>query len=355
MALLEKRRVSAIQTTSTPAQSGSAEKTVTLAPALATSATSGSTDDQPMLPQAEKTLVEFLRNESSVAAVTRVHPELATDAINAAVAYVTDRSSDQWLHLILCDPQTVLDSVRKLAAVGLCVSSDAGTAFLVPRKDKSGRAICTPVPGVKGFERIILEACPEATIEANVIRDQDSIEVSEGTNPQLSFRRNFRPDRAKPNPIVGSYCVVREKPGTPTRYQIKTIAIEEKKEIANPGKANEREVSVFMTHDGRKIEPGRMGAESACRYVAQRACMREVARTWLMGNKRIEALLNMEDASLRSGEEIEGSGRRLARRSDERAPSKLEISATKASAKEQPEEIPVTSPATSEATAGVSV
>lgn len=287
------------------------------------------------LRKAEAEIVEFLRQPSSLEAVKRANPERAEQAIAAAIAYVTDRGNqEQWFNLVRCRPQTILDSVRKLAAVGLCVSNDAGTAFLVPRFDKKldngpgnapGGMVCTPVPGVRGFESVILTNCPEATIETNVIRDQDSIDVSEGTDPKLVFRRNFRMDPKKPNPIIGSYCVIRERPGV-TRVQIKTTQITETKE--DEGTPKER--LKWTTHDGRTITVGRMGPEAACRYVSQRACMREVARTWLKGNARVEALLQMEDEHLRSGEDVAGTGRRVTRGAGERnSGPKVEITATK--------------------------
>lgn len=267
----------------------------------------------------ERELVAYLENNMEV--VKRVSPELGEKAVRAAIDYVSDRRNpDQWIPLVRSEPSTVLDSVRKLAALGLTVSQDGGTAFLIPRTNK-GKLICTPVPGVRGFETVILSNCPKATIETGVIRDQDIIDVTEGTEPHLNFRRNFRPDRSKENPIIGAYCVIREQPGQ-SRVQLKTIGIYEAKK-AHPTDPK-KEITTYTTHDDRTIEVGRMGAESACRYVAQRACMREVARTWLKGNASVEALLQMEDLHFRQGDEVQGSPR-LTR---DRGP-KLELVPTK--------------------------
>jgi hypothetical protein len=291
----------------------------------------------------EAAIVAYLRRPESVAQIERVAPGLAQAIISDAIDYIQDRRNlDQWINLQACEPQSILDSVRKLAALGLSVSTDLGSGFLVPRRDRNvpGGLICTAVPGVRGYEDVILRNLTTAQIETNVIRSQDDYEIEEGSDGFVKFRRNFRYDPAKPNPIIAAYCVIKEN-ANGGRRQIRTVGISESTRILDKGTARERTLISFKTHDGREVEPGRMGAETACRYVAQRACMREVARTWLRGNKAVQGLVQLEDEHFRTGDEVPGADKRLTRRAGEKAKLQIVSPKTAPTPGSPGEEIPV--------------
>ncbi len=108
----------------------------------------------------ESSLVEYLKSPAAKETVALVAPAIADKAINAAIAYVTNRSEvATWRALVDCTPKSVVESVKKLASVGLCVSQLTGEAFLTPRFSKADKAqVATAIPGVRGMEKIIFES-----------------------------------------------------------------------------------------------------------------------------------------------------------------------------------------------------
>src|SRR5947209_15349099 len=85
------------------------------------------------LEEVEGKLLAYLGSPTALATVQAISPELAKKALDSARAYVSDRSDPRsWAELILCDPRSIVDSVRDLVAVGLVPNAVRGTGFLAP-------------------------------------------------------------------------------------------------------------------------------------------------------------------------------------------------------------------------------
>lgn len=147
-----------------------------------------------------------------------------------------------------------------------------------------------------------LNAMAEAkigTVDGNVVRAQDHFVVREGLNPDLQFTRNMQPDPNKPNPVIGAYVIVTSTEGRAPK--IKTVTIKETSETKGAY------TSYSWSVNGEPLNTGRMGIEAAGVYACQRPAMREISRTWLRDDPKLSAMVELEDNSLRSTEELPGA------------------------------------------------
>lgn len=228
--------------------------------------------------------------------VTNNNAPFTDVAIKAAINYVSDPTLDGYRNLCGCTTDSVCASVKRLAAVKLIANAYTGEAFLVTRGNQ-----CTPNPGVVGWEKTLGKSFPKCTIDSVVIYDQDFIDIVEGSSPSVVFKRNMRPDKTKANEICGAYTLIRENTGPDSRVHIHTAQITTRefpkmtagRPVLDATGKQVMSKELISSYDGRRIEPGRMGPDRACRYHTQRPAMKDVARTWAAPGSELGMVLDM--------------------------------------------------------------
>ncbi len=230
-----------------------------------------------------KKIVEHLRSDESVKAVadaikgsgSKRKPEAieaqARDFLNDGIRQVSDQATDAHADLAQSTAPSVLNSIVKLAAWGIPPNHITSEGWLIPRFNKTLRAmVCGAVPGVRGLERVLMHN-GASHVKSSSIRRQDHFVCVEGTDERLEFTRNLTPDKTKPNDIIGAWSVVKMKDG---RQLVKTVPL------------IEMELSA---------KSARMTMESAAAYKAQRAAMRDALRTFCMDNTAVRAMVEEEE------------------------------------------------------------
>lgn len=160
-----------------------------------------------------------------------------------------------------CTPKSVGDAVVKLAAMGLKVDHLTGEAWLTPKKMKSRNGeyytVAVAMPGIRAFERKLMETGGVATLESNYVLEQDYFKFSQGLTKTLEHTRNINPEEGKPNRVIAAWGVLRTKDG---RDLMRVLT---KNELPDPKEKS------FMTHEQRS------------NYAGRRAVMREAINTLL--------------------------------------------------------------------------
>lgn len=88
--------------------------------------------------------------------------------------------------LLECTQESFLGCVLSCAALGLEPDGLLGQAYLVPYKDyKSGKTICTLIPGYKGLVKLARQSGEVSTIDAHEVRIGDNFEYRYGSDPYL--------------------------------------------------------------------------------------------------------------------------------------------------------------------------
>lgn len=108
------------------------------------------------------------------------------------------------------------------------------------------------------------------SIKAGAIREQDTYKFLEGVNEDFQFTRNLSPNVSNPNQIIAAYCVIKMKENPREDFILKVMPI-------RPNDLNTNYMDV----------------ESAAKYVAQRAAMREVIHTKLHAFEGVAELVEM--------------------------------------------------------------
>jgi recombination protein RecT len=109
--------------------------------------------------------------------IEKVLPKhMTTERFVAQVRQALARNQD----LQRCSPFSIVDSVMKLADLGLDPSGTLGSAYLVPFK-----GVCTPVPGYRGLIDLAVRSGEVLAIKAEVVFWGDEFDWVEGDKPSL--------------------------------------------------------------------------------------------------------------------------------------------------------------------------
>lgn len=202
----------------------------------------------------------------------------------AAINYVTDRGLEVWYGLVQCPIDTIEDSVVKLANFDLEANAIKGSGFLSVYGLKKGNPVCSPIPGVRGIEEVLMKSGIVKSIQSNYVLRQDKFSFVEGGDEDPRLERNLCPDYKAPNDIIAAFCRIVLKDGT--------------------------KHTVLTPIDASRLEVGRSTPEKAATNIAQRACQRDVIRTYMFDVSRRECvaargLIELESATyVRGGEDV---------------------------------------------------
>lgn len=173
-----------------------------------------------------------------------------------AIFYVADLENSNCVKIgSRTTPEEYGAAVLKLGAMGLYPDHLGGMGWITQRFDKRRNAqVLIPVPGVRGLERMLADTGDLVRMETGVIREQDRLDFISGSETKLSHVPAWQPDPGKPNQVIGAWAVIRMRDNDP-HMVVKRL---DHKELA--------------------ATPGFMDVDSRAKYIAQRACMREVLR-----------------------------------------------------------------------------
>lgn len=229
----------------------------------------------------EENIVIALSSDDYVKDVARLLPRDKEGQeerfVDTMVAYVRDRRNENWRALVECEIKSILASGLKLASLGMFPSPITGDAYLVPRRDKrSGTSIATPIPGVRGMERLVFTALGDKTqnFQSHCVHRQDQFRVKQGTNGTIiEHEPCIIPDIDSDNSIVAAYATI--------------------------GLSDGRAHSVVLPIKVEDLykDTGRMPPHTKAEYAARRAILRDVARLWCQADAMVQKALHMEAES----------------------------------------------------------
>lgn len=160
-----------------------------------------------------------------------------------------------------CSSKSVLDGVLKLAVMGLKLDHKSGEAWLTPKnmraRDGSFYKVAVAMPGIRAFERKLMETGGVATVESDYVLAQDYFKFSQGLNKTLEHTRNLNPDEGKPNHVIAAWGVLQ------TKDERRLMRVLTQDELPDPKEKS------FMTHEQRS------------NYAGRRAVMRDAINTLL--------------------------------------------------------------------------
>ncbi len=125
--------------------------------------------------------------------------------------------------LLKCDPDTLIDSMVHLAAMGLSLNPAAQQAALIPRwNTKKGCLDCTASPQYRGLMKLATDTGLINNITAEVVFEceEDSFDVDLGSKPFLKHKpklfagateRVINLLDSKVNKMIGCYCIAHYK------------------------------------------------------------------------------------------------------------------------------------------------
>jgi len=117
--------------------------------------------------------------------------------------------------LIQCTPESIAKSLLKLASIGMKADHFTGEGWLLPRNQRISEnqwvKVAIPIPGVRGYEKRLMETGKIATIKSDYVKQHDYFEYRDGTESKLLHTRNLSAPSDQPNPIVGSWAIVKTK------------------------------------------------------------------------------------------------------------------------------------------------
>lgn len=205
-------------------------------------------------------LAAFLRGEEFQRRLALALPDGLKQNIEKvtekAIFYVADPEQGNFVKMgARAQPEEYGAAVLKLAAMGLYPDHLGGSGWITQRFDKRRNAdTLVAVPGVRGMEEILANTGELRRMEVGVVREQDTFEYSAGTETRLTHVPKLTATADKPNQIVASWCIIQVGDRDP-HIAVKPV--------------NQKELAAV---------PGFMDAETRAKYLAQRACMREVMR-----------------------------------------------------------------------------
>lgn len=146
------------------------------------------------------------RSKTSIAAVIPKH--LTPDRLLKVALSATARTPA----LLACTPQSILLSVMQAAELGLEVGGLLGEAYFVPFKDQAQLIV-----GYRGMIKLARNSGELKTIEARVVRANDTFEIEFGLDNRLVHKPCLTGD---PGATVAVYAIARYKDDA---YQVEVM------------------------------------------------------------------------------------------------------------------------------------
>ena len=143
--------------------------------------------------------------ESRKASIAAVMPKHLTPERMLKVALSATARSPQ---LLACTPASLLLCVMQAAELGLEAGGLLGEAYLVAYKDTA-----TLIPGYRGLVKLARQSGQLSSLEAYVVRKQDTFDIEFGLEPRL-VHKPFMQGEPNSDDIVAVYAIARFKDGT---------------------------------------------------------------------------------------------------------------------------------------------
>lgn len=177
--------------------------------------------------------------------------------------------------LLQCTPESVLRAVMDAASLGLEPTGGVtGHAYLVPyRNGKTGRYEAQLIVGYRGLIALARRSDTIQSIEAHLIYEGDTYEISFGLEPKLEHKPALKGERGKP---IAAYCVAVFKDGT---KQCEVMTIDEIEQVRSRSRS-------------RDNGPWRTDYTEMCR----KTVVRRAAKYWPLSVEMVTAM-EMEDAA----------------------------------------------------------
>ena len=170
--------------------------------------------------------------EKSRASMAAVVPKHVTPERLIKVALV---AANRTPLLLQCDPLTVVRCVMEAAQLGLDCGGVLGSAYLVPFKNmKSNKMECQLIVGYRGLIDLARRSGEIETIEAHVVRKNDSFEIAFGLQPVLKHVPCLDPEK-EPGDLILVYAIARMKDGG---WQCEVMTKKEVDKIRNRSRAS---------------------------------------------------------------------------------------------------------------------
>lgn len=101
--------------------------------------------------------------------------------------------------LLDCEPTSMFNALHQAASLGLEVSGQLGSAYLVPFRDNKKRDMCVQlIPGYRGLIGLARQSGEIESIDAFVVYERDECHVQFGTDPKIEHRPAMDGDPGKP-------------------------------------------------------------------------------------------------------------------------------------------------------------
>jgi recombination protein RecT len=149
----------------------------------------------------QQTIKDLLeRAKPSIAAVLPKH--LTADRLLKVALSATARNAG----LLACTPQSIILAVMQGAELGLEVGGLLGDAYLVPFKNQVQLIV-----GYRGMIKLARQSGALASIEANVVRQNDVFDLEFGLDSKLVHKPAMT---GEPGEVVAAYAIARFKDGS---------------------------------------------------------------------------------------------------------------------------------------------
>lgn len=194
-------------------------------------------------------------------------------------------------------PETIVDAVNNIAAVGLSLNPVLQHAALIPRASKkdANRVYCHFDPMYRGLIKIATDGGKVKLVQAEAVFEEEynagNFKMIEGTQPTIFHQRNPLDKKSDLGPVVGAYCIAWfagvDIPHTRWMGIEDIMKAAEKSEAFNPKPGK----------DGKKKDPSGPWvtdfSEMCVKTVIKRA-----RKQWPIGSERLDraiALSNVAD------------------------------------------------------------
>jgi recombination protein RecT len=182
----------------------------------------------------------------------------------AAFATQILQANDYALGIARKNPQSVIDAVTNIAAVGISLNPATKHAYLVPRDGKIILDI-----SYRGMLHLAIASGSLRWGQAEVVYEADTFVVGGYSEPPIHTRHPFGPDRGE---IVGTYCVVRTIDGD---YLTTTMPIAEVYSVRDRSESWKSHVAK-KTKTPWQTDPGEM---------IKKTVIKRAYKTWPMSER----------------------------------------------------------------------
>jgi recombination protein RecT len=135
--------------------------------------------------QRHQTIQDVLHNENVRSALAEVLPNNLSATRFARIAMSSLRRNPK---LLQCNPSSFLSALLQSAALGLEPDTALGHCYLIPYGKEA-----TLVVGYQGYIDLAYRSGAVTSIHANVVREGEEFEWSEGSNPYINHKPSVQP------------------------------------------------------------------------------------------------------------------------------------------------------------------